>query len=77
MHFVLVKANMKSKKEVRIDTHFLLQRFMLSEMKSQKNVIGYNTILKPMANASVTIIINKVQTVQKELFHYGICTPFY
>lgn len=40
MHFVLVKANMKSKKEAGITANFLYQRFMLSENKSQKNVIG-------------------------------------
>jgi hypothetical protein len=31
---------MKSKKEARISANFLYQRFMLSEIKSQKNVIG-------------------------------------
>jgi hypothetical protein len=39
MHFGLVTANMKSKKEVRIGAYFLYQRFMLSEIKRQKNVI--------------------------------------
>ena len=39
MHFVLVMTNMKSKKEVRITANFLYQRFMLSENKSEKNVI--------------------------------------
>lgn len=47
MHFVLVQANMKTKKEVRSGAHFLYQRFMLSEIKCQKIVIGYAIRVSP------------------------------